>query len=218
MIKLAIGMMLILINFSIDVGNLSLNILPEFVGYLLILSEVEKLKSKSEYFDKMGGLLFFMTIYKIADYFVSMFNANAGMVATVFFYGGIITTFLSLYIQYRVICGIDEITYNDNVRARTRRLFVLFKIEAVLAVLAYINNITGIYNNYVSWGKIAPALTRPVFRFLSMFSADVIAVIGSIGIAIILIGVVIRILMIIFTFETCTDYDKIMTERSGKRN
>ena len=161
--------------------------------------------------------MFFMAMYKIADYIVSMLNINAGMTATIFFYGGIVTTILSLIIQYRVFCGIDEIAYDDDVRVNTGRIFVLFKIEVVLAVLAYISNITGIYYNYVNWGEVAPGLTRPIFKLLSMTTPNVIAILSGIGVAFILIGVVIKFLMILFTFEACTDYDKIMTERSGQK-
>lgn len=217
MIKLAIGMLFILMNFSLDIGDLSINILPEFVGYLLLLSAVDKLKTKSSYFDKMSGLLFFMAMYKIADYIVSMLNVNAGTIATVFFYGGIVTTILGLIIQYRVFCGIDEMTYDDDVRVKTGRLFVLFKIEVVLTVLAYLNNVTGIYYNYVNWGEVAPGLTRPIFKLLSIFPANVVSILSGVAVAIILVGVVIKFLMILFTFEACTDYDKIMTERSGRK-
>ncbi len=217
MIKLAIGMLFILMNFSLDIGDLSINILPEFVGYLLFLSAVDKLKTKSSYFDKMSGLLFFMSMYKIADYIVSMLNINSGTIATVFFYGGIVTTILGLIIQYRVFCGIDEMAYNDDVRVKTGRLFVLFKIEVVLTVLAYLNNVTGIYYNYVNWGEVAPGLTRPIFKLLSIFPANVVSILSGVAVAIILIGVVIKFLMILFTFEACTDYDKIMTERSGRK-
>lgn len=217
MTKLAIGMLFILMNFSLDIGDLSINVLPEFVGYLLILSAVDKLKTKSSYFDKMSGLLFFMAMYKIADYIVSMLNVNAGTIATIFFYGGIVTTILGLIIQYRVFCGIDEIAYDDDVRVKTGRIFVLFKIEVVLTVLAYISSITGIYYNYVNWGEVAPGLTRPIFKLLSMTTPNVIAILSGIGVAIILVCVVIKFMMILFTFEACTDYDKIMTERSGRK-
>lgn len=217
MIKLAIGMLFILMNFALDIGDLSINILPEFVGYGLILSAVDKLKVKSSYFDKMSGVLFFMLMYKIADYIMTMLNVNAGMLATVFFYGGIITTIIGFIIQFRVFCGIDEITYNDDVRVRMGRIFVLFKVEVVLAVLAYISTFLGIYYNYLNWGEMVPGLTRPIFKVVSMLPEDVVAVLNIIGVAAILIGVVVKFLMILFTFEACTDYDKIMTERSGRK-
>jgi len=217
MIKLAIGMLFILMNFALDIGELSINILPEFVGYYLILSAVDKLKVKSAYFDKMSGVLFFMLVYKIADYIVSMLNINAGTVATVFFYGGIITTVIGLIIQFRVFCGIDEIAYNDDVRVRMGRVFVLFKIEVVLAVLAYVRTLLGIYYNYVNWGEVAPGLTRPIFKVFSMIPQGVLSFIDIIGVAIILVGVLVKFLMILFNFEACTDYDKIMTERSGRK-
>lgn len=218
MIKLAIGMLFVLMNFSIDIGNLSINILPEFVGYLLFLSAADKLKAKSSYFDKLSGWLLIMALYKIADYIVSMFNINSGITATVFFWGGIVATVLGLIIQYRVFCGIEEIAYNDDVRIKSGRLFVLFKAEIVLTVFAYLNNITGIYYNYVNWGKVAPGLTRPIFNWLSIYTADAISIMNSVSIAIVLIGVVVKFLMILNTFEVCTDYDKIVAERLNRDN
>lgn len=217
MIKLAVGMLFILMNFALDIGDLSINILPEFVGYYLILSAVDKLKVKSAYFDKMSGVLFFMLVYKIADYIVSMLNINAGTVATVFFYGGIITTVIGLIIQFRVFCGIDEIAYNDDVRVRMGRIFVLFRIEVVLAALAYVRTLLGIYYNYVNWGEVAPGLTRPIFKVVSMIPQEVLSFIDVIGVAVILVGVLVKFLIILFNFEACTDYDKIMTERSGRK-
>ena len=217
MIKLAIGVLFVLMNFSHDIGDLSINILPEFVGWLLFLSAAEKLKTKSEYFDKISGALFFMSMYKIADYIVSMLNVNAGTIATVFFYGGIVTTILGLYLLYRIFCGIEDITQKDDVRVKTGRIFVLFKINVVITILAYVNSVTGIYYNYLNWGEVAPGLTRPIFKFLSMFPDNVISIISGVAVALILVGVVIKFLIILFTFEACTDYDKIMTERSGRK-
>ena len=217
MIKLAIGTLFVLMNFSLDIGELSINILPEFVGWLLYLSAVEKLKVKSAYFDKISGALFFMSMYKIADYIVSALNINAGTIATVFFYGGIVTTALGLYLLYRIFCGIEEITVKDDVRVKTNRIFILFKINVVITILAYMNNFTGIYYNYLWYGEMAPGLTRPIYKVMSLLPANVISILSGVAIALILIGVVVKFFMILFTFEVCTDYEKIMTERSGRK-
>lgn len=219
MIKLALGMLFILVNFSIDIGKMSFNILPEFAGWLFILSSLNKLKVKSPYFNKISGFVFAMSMYKVAEYIVSMLNINAGIIATVFFYTGIAATVAGLILQYRIFCGTDEIVYNDDVRApRMSWIFVLFKIGAVLTALAYINNITGIYYSYANWGNVVPGLTRPIVHAFSGVAPEIISALNTIGLVLILAGVVIKIFIILFMFEVCTDYDKIMAERSGRKS
>lgn len=217
MIRLAVGMLFILINFAPEIGNLSINLLPDFVGYILILSALDKLRTKSPYFQKMSGMLFLLIVYKIVEYILAMFSLNTGIRATILFYAGIAALVLDFIIQYRVFCGIDEIAYGDDVRVNTGRIFVLFKIEVVLAVLAYTNDLYRIYLNYSNTGKIVPGLSIPIFRAFSSLSEGTISVIGTFGMAMILIGIAVRILMIIGIFEVCTDYDKIMTQRSGEK-
>ncbi len=218
MIRLAIGMLFILINFAPEIGNLSINLLPEFVGYLFILSVSDKLSKKSPYFKGLSGILFLLTIYKIADYIVMMFSWDDGMAATIFFYLGIVMTILSLIVQFRVYCGIDEIAYDDDVRVGTSKIFLFFKIHVVLTVLSYVSNIYRIYLNYSTTGEIVPGLSIPIFRALSKLSEGALGIIDTFGTTMILCSIVVKILLVIFVFGVCSDYDKIMNSRSGKRD
>ena len=218
MIRLAIGMLFILINFAPEIGKLSINLLPEFVGYLFILSVSDKLGRKSPYFKGLGGILYLLTVYKIADYIVMMFGLCDGMTATIFFYLGIVMTILSLIVQFRVYCGIDEIAYDDDVRVGTSKLFLFFKIQVVLTVLSYASNIYRIYFNYKTTGEIVPGLSIPIFRALSQLSEGILESIDIFGTAMILCSVAVKILLVIFVFGVCSDYDKIMNSRTGERN
>lgn len=218
MIRLAIGMLFILVNFAPEIGDLSINLLPEFVGYMFILSVSDKLSKKSAYFKGLSGMLCLLTVYKIADYVVIMFNLDKGMVSTVFFYLGIVMTIVSLIVQFRVYCGIDEIAYDDDVRVGTSKIFLFFKFQVALTVLGYVSTIYRIYLNYSTTGEIIPGLSVPIFRFLSKFSEGTLATMDGFGTAMILASVVVKILIVVFVFGVCSDYDKIMNSRSGKRD
>ncbi|MBO5228376.1 MAG: hypothetical protein J6B39_05215 [Lachnospiraceae bacterium] len=218
MIRLAIGMLFILVNFAPEIGNLSINLLPEFVGYIFILSVSDKLAKKSDYFKGLSGMLFLMIVYKVVDYIIMMFALDKDVLATVFFWLGIVMTILSLVIQFRVYCGIDEIAYDDDVRVNTSKIFLLFKVQVVLTVLAYVNTIYRIYLNYSTTGEIIPGLSRPVFRLLSKFPEEVLGGLDIFGSSMILAGVVVKMIMVVFVFGVCSDYDKIMNSRSGKRD
>ncbi len=218
MIRLAIGMLFILVNFAPEIGSLSINLLPEFVGYIFILSVSDKLAKKSDYFKGLSGLLFAMIVYKVVDYIVMMFALDKGIIATVFFWIGIIMTVISLIIQFRVYCGIDEIAYDDDVRVNTSKIFLFFKIQVVFTILSYVNTFYRIYLNYSTTGEIIPGLSRPVFRLLSKFPEEVLGGLDIFGTSMILVSVVVKMILVIFVFGVCSDYDKIMNSRSGKRD
>ncbi|MBQ9765530.1 MAG: hypothetical protein IJW18_04995 [Lachnospiraceae bacterium] len=217
MIKLAIGMLFILVNFSpIEIGDFSLNILPEFVGYLFVLSAVDKLSKKSTYFKGMSGVLYLLTIYKIADYFVLMLGWNKNMLATIFFYLGIVATIVSLIVQFRICCGIDEIAYDDDVRVGTSKIFLFFRIHVVLTIFSYIDNIYYIFDDYRNSQQIIPGISRPIFKLLNGLPDTITNAMNSVGGFAIVLSIIVNILLVIFLFDVCTGYDKIMAERSGR--
>lgn len=213
MIKLAIGMLFILINFAPEIGNLSINLLPEFVGYIFILSVSDKLSKKSGYFKGLSGILFLMIVYKVADYIIVMFNLDSGLMAAILFWAGILATIVSLIIQFRVYCGIDEIVYDDDVRVDTTKIFMLFKFQVAFTILGYFSNLYRIYLSYSVTGKIVPGLSIPMFRFFSQFSEGALSTFDSAGSVMLLLGIFVKLLQVILVFGICSDYDKIMAGR-----
>ena len=66
--KIFWGMLFVFFNFTLTFGSSKLGLIPDFVGYLLMLSGVAELRGESECFVKAKPALIVMTIISLLFY------------------------------------------------------------------------------------------------------------------------------------------------------
>lgn len=132
------GFLFIMVHFNITAGNSVIQILPDFIGYFLILSGVDGLKNLASGFEKIRGWVFLMAILKTVAWLFSLVGLpplNHPFTVIV----SIVLLILGLYIQYYVVFGIREMEEAQKMDLHSASLLSMWKITAVCSVLSYIS-------------------------------------------------------------------------------
>ncbi len=131
------GFFFIVFNFNLTLGNAVVGLIPDFIGYFLILKGIIELQDLSIHFRKIKSLVVLMVIVKIITYFMDLLGMTA-QIQTGAVIVGLVLLVISLYIEYSIICGIQEIEKAQNMKLNAEKLFSIWKIVAVFSALAYI--------------------------------------------------------------------------------
>lgn len=133
------GFLFVMIHINITVGNSVIQILPNFIGFFLILSGVDALKDLAPGFEKIRGWVFLMALLETAVWLFSLvgrFSPNRPVTVIT----NIVLLALSLYIQYYTVVGIREMEEAKRLDLSSAKLFSMWKITAVFSVVSYIGS------------------------------------------------------------------------------
>lgn len=135
--NLFLGMLFVLLDFNINFGKCTLGLLPDFVGYLLMMKGLEELAPASGQFAKARPWALVMTIYTGALYVLDLFavSIQLRMLGWVL---GLASTAARLVITYWIVAGVREI---ETVRFRDlqgQRLKQMWLYMAVITGICYV--------------------------------------------------------------------------------
>ncbi len=131
------GFFFIAFNFNLTLGNAVIGLIPDFIGYSLILKGIIELQDSAIHFKKIKDLVVLMVFVKIITYFMDLLGMTA-QIQTGAVIVGLVLLVISLYIEYSIICGIQEMEKSQYVNLNAEKLFSLWKIVAIFSALAYI--------------------------------------------------------------------------------
>lgn len=135
--KIFWGLLFIFFNYSINISNMSLGLIPDFIGYLLMLSGTKELISESEYFSKVRPVLIGMTILSLIFYVFDLFGmgmTNSGLVLLI----NIIAVAGSLYSSYMITCGVVDMEKSQHLELAADKLMYKWKVKAMFLILGYL--------------------------------------------------------------------------------
>lgn len=139
--KIVIGLIFILINFNIQFeGGGFLNLLPNFVGYLLIFSALGILvtETNSEQFVKTRKFSFIMFLISIVLFLMDLIGITAALsfdLALISFTIAIVSLALQLMFLYFLTLGIMSLTSDSKL---AQKLQTTYRFVAVGNVLVYL--------------------------------------------------------------------------------
>ena len=136
MLELFIGLIFVLIDFDLVFnGVYAVGLVPDFIGYILLIRGFTKMLKESERFRKMRPLATFMVLYSALHY---VLNAT-GIVMTL---GGVLGVGLMiaavavpLIILYNVIEGLHDIEIERHCDLKTKKMHKFFLPYAIANVL-----------------------------------------------------------------------------------
>lgn len=135
--KIFWGLLFIFFNYSINISNMNLGLIPDFIGYLLMLSGTKELISESEYFSKIRPVLIGMTILSLIFYVFDLFGmgmTNSGLVLLI----NIIAVAGSLYSSYMITCGVVDMEKSQHLELAADKLMYKWKVKAMFLILGYL--------------------------------------------------------------------------------
>ncbi|MDY3985029.1 hypothetical protein [Dysosmobacter sp.] len=168
MSRLFWGFFFIFINFNLTFnGTHALNLLPPFVGYLLLLSGTGELAAESDLFQSVRPFLIGMAVYTALLWVGNLLGLGGGWLGSLL---GLASTAVALYVEWALVKAIQDMEARRGADLNGgammtvwRRLLVLQIAAQVSALLAGISTL-GLLT--VIWIVLAVAAFVNVVLFL----------------------------------------------------
>lgn len=129
------GFFFILLDFNLTFNTCVLGLLPDFVGFLLILRGLKELQKYSAEFVKIQPVVILMAASKFVTYLLDLTGVTAQN-QTVMVVVGLIFLLFYLYIEYAIICGIRDMERILEMDCNAKPLLSLWKIIACCSILS----------------------------------------------------------------------------------
>lgn len=135
--ELFIGMMLVFLDVKIGIGQFTADVLPDFVGWYLMLPGLAKLGSQSAHFRKVRPLAVAMVVGSAVLYVMEL---TAGTLSSkvLNFSVGFVALIISLLIGYRIVSGIRDLERRQNQNLEGEKLQNLWLYTAVIHGITYV--------------------------------------------------------------------------------
>jgi uncharacterized protein involved in cysteine biosynthesis len=131
-----IGLLLIFLDFSLNLNNVHIGLIPDFIGYLVMLGGLAELTEESPLFDKVRPFAVGMAVYTGILYALDLFGVSAslGYLSALL---GIISTAVSLYITYDIVMGVREMEETYHADLNGDRLYSAWKLQAIFSLVSF---------------------------------------------------------------------------------
>ena len=136
MSKIFIGMILIFINFNIDIGTTRIGLIPSFVGYIFMLQGLAQLEGFSHRFTKIKPLAMIMLVFSIITCVLDLLGISLTAGPLFIMILGAVYMGFSLYISYNIVMGVKKIEATEDTDLKSESLFKAWSLLAVFSVLS----------------------------------------------------------------------------------
>lgn len=136
------GFLLIFLEFNLTMGSCTVGLLPDFVGYICILSGLVELADEGASFKKAKPFVIVMTVYSAIIYILNFLGITSGLG-----WLSIIATVCAFWISYQIIKGVSEIEekYRADLKSKTlNTTWLVMVIVQVVSFLALVIPILGL--------------------------------------------------------------------------
>lgn len=132
MSNLFYGMVLLFLNFNINIGNSSIGLLPDFIGFIFIVNGVKELSDESEFFIKVNPYARNMTYFTLVLYILNLLGLKFGYAMTILQF---IASVLGLYVSYLCIRGIRDMEDLHGWDLQGKSLYLSWQVLSVLFII-----------------------------------------------------------------------------------
>lgn len=132
-----IGLLLIFLDFNLNLGNSTIGLIPDFIGYLYLIKGVDELIKESEFFDKVRPLAVFMSWYTGILYILDFLGLSKQLQGFSIILG-LLNMCVSLYILYQIVNGVIDIEHKYGIMLEGEKLKSLWTFMVISNVLTYI--------------------------------------------------------------------------------
>lgn len=108
-----IGLILVFLDLYLDIGNSRIGLLPDFIGFILILKGIGELKDESEHFKRLIRITGVAIVYFVALYIMDILGVYVPV--SIILVLALISTIILLVITRGIISGVRQIELNNDV-------------------------------------------------------------------------------------------------------
>lgn len=135
--KILVGLCMVLLEFNINLEAAVIGLIPDFIGYILLVMGLKEMVSESGFFQKSIPLSEGMAVYSAVCYLLDLLGIT-GINDLLVIILGIINTACFFYILYLMIKGIEEMQTKSGKNLYTDSLNNIWLSLLVLNAGAYL--------------------------------------------------------------------------------
>lgn len=136
--KIFYGMLFVFFNFTINFGDSIIGLIPDFIGYILMMIGCNELKETSGCFVKVKPVLIGMTILSVIFYILDFLGLGTINSAVLLLLINGIAVFGSLYSTYMITCGVVDMEKIQHLELAADKLMYKWKVKAMFMILGYL--------------------------------------------------------------------------------
>lgn len=135
--RLFLGLLFVFLNFNINIGNSTIGLLPDFVGYILILKGLKEMQGASRYFEKAEPWAMVLAVYTGVLYGMDLFALSVRM-RLLGWCLGLLALMASLIVSYWIVCGVQEMEMIRFWDLQGQKLKSMWTYMAILDGICYV--------------------------------------------------------------------------------
>lgn len=134
MTKIFVGFLFVFLNFNFTLNDTYvINLLPDFVGFILLYMGTRELLEESPRYTTAGPWLLGLTAHGIASWVINLLGLNGGWVISLL---TLVAAAVTYYATWLVIKGFEDIEKNNSVGIAAAESMRSWKICAILNIVA----------------------------------------------------------------------------------
>ncbi len=137
--KIFIGMLLVFLNFDINIGSIKIGLIPSFLGYIYMFNGLSEIKYLSDKFLKTMPYVKVMAIYSVILYAMDLLSISHLIPQPISFILGLASTVLSFFISYSIIMGIKDIEILKMQDLNSDKLYSTWKLLVIFTSMTFLS-------------------------------------------------------------------------------
>ncbi len=131
------GMLFVFLDFTLNLGNCVIGLIPDFVGYILMLKGLREIESESGLFARAKPWATGMAVYTGILYAMDLLGISARLRFAAWLLG-LLSTAVSLVISYWIVTGVRDMETARRWDLQGDKLKILWVALAVVNVICYL--------------------------------------------------------------------------------
>lgn len=133
------GLFFVTLHFNVTLGTATIGLLPDFLGWYLLMKGMEELAEESEQFNKGRHWAFGLMLLNVILYVADLMNLSSGTAVGLWSLG-LAGFCVGCYVLYRMVLGIREMETNHRWDLQGEKLKTMWLIQTVMGAICYLLN------------------------------------------------------------------------------
>lgn len=133
-----LGFVFIFLDFSLNLDSSKIGLIPDFVGYIIMINGLQEMAVESTLFMKVKPFATGMAVYTGILYLLDLFGVSVSL-GVLTYVLAITSTAVSLYISYNIVMGVIDMERKYNKSLNGDSLKSTWTFLAVFNVLSYVS-------------------------------------------------------------------------------
>ncbi|HEY5466058.1 MAG TPA: hypothetical protein VIL27_03395 [Clostridia bacterium] len=128
------GFMFVFLDFNLNLGASSIDLIPDFIGYIMIVQGLDELAEYSPRFVRIRPYAAGMAIYSVIGYVFAVLGLSVGLGPVIHMILTLAETIVSLKICFEILMGIMDMEDFSRQNLNTHSLLYVWKWLAVTTI------------------------------------------------------------------------------------